>query len=217
MAKSAQPQFKPSQPKNWIQVHNYAFVSERPKSLKLRDHLIPYVGAPAGPGFLRGVYGNVGKESALVMADSAAFRMEKELLVIRTWYELPNFGLVNSLIDRKLALDSGYMHLDRLKNTFKTEVQQVLLDALPPEAQALNKSSSPAEICFKYPHLVTLLFRLFPEVLMIVHPVRLDFPVPKDAGGKEPSRAVVTAATMRDNDLIRKSEVQYLENDIAVD
>lgn len=213
MAKSSSPKFKPSQPKNWIQVNNYAFAKKRPTSLKLREHLVPYVGAgdDAAKGFIRGVYGNVGRESALVVADATAFRMERELLVIRTWYELPNFGLVNSLIDQTMAIESGYMHLDRLKTAFKNSVQELLLDALPPESRALNSSSSPAEICFKYPHLTTLLFRMFPNVMMIVHPVELDFPQ-----AKEGSKAVVTVATMRDNDLIRKSEVQYLEGEIEV-
>lgn len=200
-------------PKAWIPFTNFAIVDKIPDSLMLRENLFPYEGEDSNPSFIHGIYGTLSSNQGLFLVDQFARRHDKMPLTIQGWYRVDNFDRVRSQIDAEIANESGFLHLDRLKSSFREELREMILEYAAKEVSGwkrnLYEDRSLNEIILMYPKLINAIFSSNKKINMIVHPVRQMYD-PND-------RRSLMISTMRSiKSRIMSVQVRYLEDKIKV-
>lgn len=207
------PTTQQTRPKAWIPFTNFAIVEQRPKSIELRDILFMYEGVESDPDYIWGLYGTLSANQGLFLVDSYARKHGQMPLTVQGWYKVDNFDRVRSQIDASIADDSGFLHLDRLKSSFRDELREVVLayaaKNMPNWNRANYEKLSLNEIVIRHPNLVKAIFGYSSKINMVVHPVRQTYD-PSD-------RRTLTVATMRMiKERVMSVQVRYLEDQVMV-
>jgi len=163
-------------PKNWIPFANYALVNGTPDQLRLQDNLFEYQGQDVDPRFLTGVYGTTAQNQAMFLVSDYAGRHKKSFLILQGWYEIDDFEGNRAQIDKESAQATGFLHLDRVKKTYREELRKQIDAAAKEEIRGFRedawKDRSLVELVAEYPQLVKALFAHDRKLNFIVHPVR---------------------------------------------
>lgn len=207
------PTTQQTRPKAWIPFTNFAIVDKVPAALKLQDFLFPYEGVEPDPAFIWGLYGTLSSNHGLFLVDSYARKQGKMPLTVQGWYRVDNFDRVRSQIDEAIAEDSGFLHLDRLKSSYREQLREAVLEYaaanIPTWNADLSKDRTLNEIIIRYPSLVKVIFAQNRKINMVVHPVRQVYDLT--------DRRTLTVATMR---MIKKRimavQIRYLEDQVTV-
>jgi hypothetical protein len=204
-------------PKAWIPFTNFAIVDQVPGTIKLQDHMFPYEGADmetGEDGFIWGLYGTLASNQGLFLADAFARRHGKMPLTVQGWYMVDHFERVRSQIDSVVANDSGFLHLERLKASFKEELRLVVLryaaKNIPGWDDDVYDEKTLSELVMAHPKLIKAIFDYNKNINMVVHPVRQVY--------DSADHRSLTIATMRMNRArIMSVQVRYLEDQVAVE
>lgn len=207
------PTTQHTRPKAWIPFANFALVDTVPETIKLQDHLFPYEGVDMDSSYIWGLYGTLSANQGLFLVDSFARKQDKRPLTIQGWYRVDNFDRVRSQIDAAIAEDSGFLHLDRLKSSFREELRELVLEYGAKEIggwrREMYEDRSLNEIVIRHPRLIKAIFAYNRKINMVVHPVRQMYE-PDD-------RRTLTVATMRMiKSRVMSVQVRYLEDQIQV-
>lgn len=207
------PTTQQTRPKAWIPFTNFAVVDSVPEKLKLQNCLFPYSGALEGNDYIWGLYGTLSSNQGLFAVDTFARKQGKMSLTVQGWYRVDNFEKVRSQIDEAIAEDSGFLHLERLKSTYRDQLKELVLDYIERELPGLNldlhKDRSLHDLVLYNPKLIKVIFDYNEKINMIVHPVHQMFD-PSD-------RRTLTVSTMRMiKDRVMSVQVRYLEDKIDV-
>ena len=161
-------------PKAWIPFVNFALVPEVPPVLRLQDHMFPYEGMEMADHFIWGVYGTLSANHALFTVDTYARKNKLDLLTIQGWYRLDNFERTQS--DEKIVDNTGYVHMERLKSHFRDHLHELMLKYAVEKIDGFNISAMKLlplnELLVRYPRLIYAIFDSYPNITMVVHPVR---------------------------------------------
>lgn len=168
-----------ARPKSWIPFLNFAIVDTIPQELNLRDHMFPFAGAEQDKRFIWGLYGTMAFNQGLFLADAYARQHGKHALAVQGRYRLDNFELIRSQIDREMAEASGFVHLDRVKASFRDELKEVMMakaqERHPGFSRAAYADKPIGDLVLNYPSLVRELFDYVKEINMVVHPVKQQY------------------------------------------
>lgn len=170
------PQNHDVRPKNWIPFANFALVSETPAKLTLRDHLFEFEGQTHDPAFITGVYGTTSTNQAMFLISPYANRLKKTYLILQGWYQIDEGESNRAQIDKETSHSTGFLHLERVKKSYREELHAQLLDAAEegiPGFRRVAWSDKPmVDLLVQHPQLVRALFANDRKLNMIVHPVR---------------------------------------------
>lgn len=207
------PTTQQTRPKAWIPFTNFVMVNEAPSVIKLQDCLFPYEGAVDDPAFIHGLYGTLSSNQGLFLVDAYARKKNMRPLTVQGWYRVDNFDRVRSQIDASIAQESGFLHLDRLKSSFRDELREIVLDAgakeIPGWKRAIYADRSLSDIITSYPRLLSAIFAYNRKINMVVHAGRQIYD-PSD-------RRTLTIATMRAiKSRVMSVQVRYLEDQVKV-
>lgn len=208
------PTTQQTRPKAWIPFTNFALVKTVPNTLKLQDNLFPYDGQEMDSNFIWGLYGTLSSNQGLFLVDTFARKQGKMPLTVQGWYRVDNFDRVRSQIDAAVANDSGFLHLDRLKSSFREELREVVLAYAAKNINgwvpAIYEDRTLNELVIRYPRLIKAIFEYSDKINMVVHPVKQVYD-PAD-------NRTLSVATMRMiKDRVMSVQVRYLEDKVTVE
>lgn len=193
-------------PRDWIPLANFALVERIEPQLVLREHLLPYAGAPKQTQLLWGVHGTTSINAAVFAAAAEATRRRCQSLQVTTWYRVDNFSAVTTPLTRESSRAAGYLHLGRLNAAFREDIRATWLDWLAHEDPAAHQRGADAgleDLALWHPEIIARMLLQNDALHMVIHPVRADYATP----GAPP----LWVATVRaDPERIMASEVRYV-------
>ena len=207
------PTTQHTRPKAWIPFTNFNVSNEQPTVIALKDCLFPYEGCEDNEGFIWGLYGTLSANQGMFLVDSFATKNGKSPLTVQGWYRVDNFDSVRSQIDEEIAESSGFLHLDRLKSSYRDQLRELVLlyaeSKIKGWKKTINEGRTLHELVLSYPRLIQAIFDYNPNINLIVHPVYQRYD-PTD-------RRTLSVATMRNiESRVMSVQVRYLEDQVKV-
>lgn len=164
--------------KGWVPVSTFAMVKEMPTAMQYQEHLIPFEGADGDTNLPWGVYGSASTNSGMFLAEAAARKAKKPLVLVGTlWYFIEDFSAAGEL--RKSMEDgNGFLHLGRISASLRDEIRAELMQILE-EQQTVTaarkkqlEEMSWEDFLVKVPGVVREFIRRGDDLMFVVHPVR---------------------------------------------
>lgn len=155
--------------------------SEFPKKVKLKENSLAYVRADENPSdLITGVYGSNSKQAALVMA-SRWSRLNEDsegvnrALLLDVDYLIDNYVLTRDQTVEETLILTGWLHFDRIASSYRDELKGIWLDwiskDMSPAAAEMYQKVTFNELALKHPEYIKKMFKKFPFINGIVHPV----------------------------------------------
>ena len=166
--------------KDCVSFVNFALLQDsKIDGIFLKDHLIPYSGMEPCDEFLWGANGHNSIYGLEFAAHAYANANGMIPIAVRSWYKISNCKSIQ--ISEDDARASGFLHLQRIQQKFRNSILETIFDDAIHLASDFKISNvgrktmlSTKEMCdffSRYPVLVKLLFKHFPYLNVIVHPV----------------------------------------------
>lgn len=160
-----------------IKFSGFALVLEKPKRIRFQDHMIPYHGQDEVQSLPWGVYGSTSMTTATYLANEAARKSGKRVMVVSAHVSLPNFSASTQKLPCSIQEADGFLHMSRLGAALRDELHGQFLLYLKSFCSQ-NKLLKMADLewaqllCEEPAHLRAFMLQYLPSIRVMVHPVR---------------------------------------------
>lgn len=154
---------------NAVFLTNYAFVDKVPgegQSVRWRDHMVPFTGRDLRSDLMWAIYGTTSAQRGLITTN-AARKPGQTVLTLSLLYKLGDLSVTRQMVGREEIKQSGLLHIDRIRQDLRNELEQGLRKEFP-QAAAQWAGKSLKEIILGAPMTLYEIIRMVPEAAMVV-------------------------------------------------
>ncbi|MEP7294617.1 MAG: hypothetical protein ABI702_00385 [Burkholderiales bacterium] len=195
-----------------IQISTYAFVNSLQAELSFAEHLLPLRNSIPDPAFVVGAYGlNAAAASAFLASDHGR-SLGLPSLTLRLFFHVRGGVPRPGAIDRRIAAETGFLHLARLEKGYREEIRQLVLgvlrSTLRPDVYERTERASLHEIMLLHPDTARAVLIEDPNLDVVVHPALTSYRADSQTQGRLINVATVRASRAEQ----MEARVRYLEH-----